>query len=174
MSELSAAGSFARCCRQAAAAPRFQAKLVLGVEAVLAPGGQPLGTLQRACEDGADSAMERTVPLMDSQQYARRKVCAAADLRAHMYLRDPDDSAPAPRPMRASHLPLACLVTPLKLLVVETGPLDCRLSTATNSSPRTCRGKHTHTHTQRVLMLWQQLGKACRHTDPPPPHKVGC
>lgn len=65
----------------------------------------------------------------------------------HMYLRDPDDSAPAPRPMRASHLPLACLVTPLKLLVVETGPLDCRLSTATNSSPRTCRGKHTHTHT---------------------------
>lgn len=97
----------------------------------------------------------------------------------HMYLRDPDDSAPAPRPMRASHLPLACLVTPLKLLVVETGPLDCRLSTATNSSPRTCRGKHTHTrthmhtHTHRVLLRWQQVQTASPHIWTPL-HKVGC
>lgn len=49
-----------------------------------------------------------------------------------------------------THLPLACLVTPRKLLVVLVGPLDWRRSTATNSSPRICRagGRAKRVNTQ--------------------------
>ena len=71
-------------------------------------------------------------------------------------------------PGPTTYLPLACLVTPRKLLVVVAGPRDWRRSTATSSSPRTCGASIGHT--ARVVLWrlhWNVLGgTGCLQPEP--------
>lgn len=76
--------------------------------------------------------------------------CLRTHLHVHVYVHPINTAAGVSAlPVAAvnTYLPLACLVTPRKLLVVLVGPLDWRRSSATNSSPRTCNTvRRVHQH----------------------------